>query len=171
MKQCSKEKCDKVVWANGLCHTHDSYARFDAEPLYRSWVAMKQRCYNPKSKAFKHYGGRGISVCPQWVKSFAQFKKDIGTRPSPKHSMDRINNNGNYEPGNMRWSTQFEQALNQRTRKDNKLGVRGVMYDKQRGQFRSHIVTNGKQKFLGRFDTLDEAITARQAAQAKYFPK
>lgn len=81
--------------------------------LYYTWVAMRQRCNNPRSQSFKWYGGRGIRVCPQWD-DFAVFSADVGARPSPKHSIDRIDVNGNYEPGNVRWATLSEQRHNTR---------------------------------------------------------
>lgn len=83
-------------------------------PEHRSWVHMRQRCGNPKKKEYPHYGGRGIKVCEQWQKSFKAFYADVGPRPSPKHSLDRIDVNGNYEPGNVRWATQQQQVENTR---------------------------------------------------------
>lgn len=82
-------------------------------PEYRSWAAMKGRCKYPSVQGFQNYGGRGISVCSRWL-SFDNFLADMGPRPSPKHSIDRVDVNGNYEPGNCRWATAVEQAANKR---------------------------------------------------------
>ena len=82
-------------------------------PTYISWCAMKQRCNNPKSPRYKDYGGRGIKICKEWNNDFAQFYKDMGIRP-PDHSIDRIDNDGDYTPDNCRWATKSQQIRNRR---------------------------------------------------------
>lgn len=76
---------------------------------YGVWMSMKARCSNPKTPSYKSYGRRGIVVCERWM-SFENFIQDMGRRPSSKHSLDRIDTNGNYEPGNCRWADQLQQA-------------------------------------------------------------
>jgi hypothetical protein len=82
-------------------------------PLYQTWKSMIRRCYNSRHTAFRRYGGRGITVCDRWRNDFWAFAADMGERPSNR-SLDRIDNDGNYEPGNCRWATRSEQRLNAR---------------------------------------------------------
>jgi hypothetical protein len=87
--------------------------------LYRAWAQIKQRCLNPKHDAYADYGGRGIKLHPVWAESYAHFRREviaeIGEKPSRFYSIDRKNNDGGYEPGNIRWATPTEQNRNQRT--------------------------------------------------------
>lgn len=87
-----------------------------SSPEMRAWSAMKQRCLNPRHPRWSDYGGRGITVCKRWME-FQNFNADMGSRPSPQHSLDRIDNDGGYEPGNCRWATIAQQMASRRPRK------------------------------------------------------
>lgn len=103
-----------------VSHRHHGHAQqrdgTRPSPTYVSWRAMLARCYDSSHPYFHNYGGRGITVCDRWRYSFKAFLSDVGTRPSVKHSIDRYpNNDGDYEPGNVRWATRTEQNRNRRT--------------------------------------------------------
>lgn len=135
-----------------------------ATPEYRSWRAMKARCYNEKFPAYEYWGGRGIKVCDKWIDSFQEFYADMGNRPQGT-TLDRIDNNGDYTPNNCRWATLTEQSHNKRTPKKNKVGVKGVRFNAKDGVWISQITHNRKQRHLGRFASPLDAIAARRSAE------
>lgn len=106
VKAANQSKRMTVHGAVGKSHVNAS--------TYASWKAMKARCTNPKSPYWHVYGGIGITVCARWQLSFAAFLEDMGPRPSKNYSIDRIDVDGNYEPGNCRWATAIEQGRNKR---------------------------------------------------------
>lgn len=81
---------------------------------YATWTSMKDRCSNPKSQPWKNYGGRGIKVCKRWINSFENFLADVGRRPGKNYDLDRINNDGDYKPSNVRWATRSQNIRNTR---------------------------------------------------------
>lgn len=94
--------------------THGSTRNYNKSSEYNAWVVMRDRCHNPNNKNYHNYGGRGIKVCERWD-DFSNFINDLGEKPSKKHSLDRIVNDGGYEPSNCRWATLEQQANNKRS--------------------------------------------------------
>lgn len=94
---------------------------------YRTWKGIKTRCLNPNVKGFEHWGGRGITVADEWLEDFPAFLAHVGPAPSPTHSVDRIDNERGYEPGNVRWATAAEQARNTRRYKAARLRAAGLL--------------------------------------------
>lgn len=106
-KSCGCKRKSLISLATGKHH-------LSGTPTYRSWKAIKSRCFCENHTAYSRYGGRGITMFQEWRDSFDAFVRDAGMRPSMKYTIDRINNNGNYEPGNVRWITRRDQNRNKR---------------------------------------------------------
>lgn len=106
----SREKAAARQLKHGLLRR--SQPRQDLPTEYNIWNGMKQRCDNPKNQAYIHYGARGVKVCKRWIDDFEAFLADMGPRPSKKHSIERNNRDGDYEPANCRWATHTEQMRN-----------------------------------------------------------
>lgn len=126
--ECKIDGCTKISYKNGMCTYHsyrnDKYnnPEYSCRDLdmhgmsrtneYKIYIDMKMRCLNENHKSYLRYGGRGISICERWKASFPDFLSDMGTRPTGKHQIDRIDNDGNYEPDNCRWVLPIENTRN-----------------------------------------------------------
>lgn len=120
------------------------------ERLHTIWNSIIQRCNNEKSHAFRDYGGRNISICKKWKENFLAFKKwALENGYKENLEIDRIDNNGNYEPSNCRWTTRNIQCRNTRLSRANTSGYRGVTYNKISKKFKVKIVVNSKAIHLG----------------------
>lgn len=135
---------------------------------YFTWGSMISRCSNPKHIAYKYYGGRGIEVCDRW-KLFINFFRDMGTKPTPKHSIDRIDVNGNYTPENCRWVEWGVQNQNRRTGKNNTSGNKGVYFCRKEGAWKAFITKGGVRKHLGTYASKEQAESSRKEAEVQFW--
>ena len=128
--------------------------------IYKIWSDIKSRTLNPQHKQYNDYGGRGITICDEWldVQNFYNWAMENGY--SDELSIDRINNDGNYEPSNCRWTTQTIQNRNQRIQKNNKTGYKGVSFVKSKNKYTTYICVNKKNKCLGYFSTAEDGAVA-----------
>jgi hypothetical protein len=156
IKSCG---CYKKRRASETHKTHGLYST----KLYSIWGEIKNRTLNPKYKQYNDYGGRGIAVCDEWKNDFMSFYDWSilnGYEENKGLSIDRIDNDGNYCPENCRWTTRVIQARNQRIRKNNTSGYRGVSLNKSLNKYTAQIVVNKKHIYLGSFQTAEEGAIA-----------
>lgn len=129
----------------GSCHMNTKHHdRAKRAPEYAAWVAMKQRCLNKRCWSYRNWGGRGIKIFKAWVNDYCRFLKDVGRRPSSRHSLGRIDNSGNYEPQNVRWETMSQQSNNQRTNRPFTFGgetLTGAQWSRRIGANRNLVGT------------------------------
>ncbi len=159
--------CLSVATVVARSTRHGCASRHAQTPEYRIWQAMWARCSNTRKHVRVDYAGRGITVCESW-KSFETFLADMGPIPSPKHSIDRVNNDANYEPANCRWATRSQQSRNRRMLATNSSGVTGVSWNKRLSKWSATIsgVPHG-ESHLGYFDNIEAAAITYSAARAE----
>ena len=188
-KECSIDACDKPVKGRGWCAMHWRRWRVNGDPLtvkqlqsedfkladgrsawdsqeYGVWCAMKARCHNKNDKAYLNYGGRGIKVCERWqgINGFKRFMEDMGYRPKGL-TLDRIDNDGNYEPSNCRWVNRNQQVHNRRTYGQS--GYKGVF--SYQGKWLAQLSSNYKSVYLGIFEDIEQAALAYDAAVVQLY--
>ncbi len=154
VKEKSTSSCGCQI---GLGHKHG----LESHRLYPVWYAMKQRCTNPKYKSYSNYGGRGITICEEWldVKNFIEWSKSSGWREGL--SVDRIDNDKGYSPENCRWVDRTTQNINQRIKKTNTSGFVGVNCEIRSCKWVARVSMNNNRIYIGSFKTIEEAVQAR----------
>lgn len=175
LKICSVEGCTRKHNSHGYCSMHGNRLKRYGDinggirrrsgdmsshvKEYYAYQHLKSRCQTKTCKDYKDYGGRGIKVCDRWLGAdgFHHFLEDMGPKPSPKHSVDRIDVDGDYCPENCRWATPWTQANNQRARK---MSERGVYKDKTSGRYVANIKVGNVRKTKV-FRSFDDAMAQR----------
>lgn len=182
-RRCNQHNCEhEARGSRGMCYMH--YKRYtdgrdmdsprviqnhdgrSEHSLYRVYMSMIGRCYTKKHTAYKSYGAKGITVCDRWLDKkdgFWNFVSDMGDKPSPKHTVDRIDSTKEYSPDNCRWGNQYLQAQNKR-KCLNRLGYHGLRM--HRGRYQAYHNIKNKLISLGIYDTIDEAILARKRIES-----
>lgn len=185
-KICSMDDCDGLAIGRGWCEKHYDRWRSHGDPNtllmpmskhgfsktreYRIWSGMKARCNINSVNENKYHAKKGIAVCERWLHSFTNFLEDMGSMPTPRHTLDRMDSNGNYEPSNCRWATRTQQSINTNAYSSNSTGYRGVYKprDKLKQKWYAGITLNGKTYWLGVFASANEAALAYNEAALKY---
>ena len=135
------------------------------EPEYRVWSNMLKRCND--ARFAKWYGN--VMVHSEWVDSYDAFLRDVGRKPAPSATLDRINPKGDYVPSNVRWTTRAVQSRNTKNHSTNKTGIRGVSWSRAKNKWRAAIYVDNAQKHLGYFEDIKDAAEARRKAEEKFW--
>lgn len=162
LSDTARAKVEKII----IRHEHQEPGD---EKLYTLWHRIKNRCYNQNNtKDYPLYGGRGIKMADEWISDSNAFvgyiKKHLGNPPTKNHTLDRIDSTKDYEPNNLRWSSKYIQSRNRGMLKNNTTGHKGV-YLRKNGKYRAVIHIDGKNKSLGDFSNIKDAIMARRRGE------
>lgn len=196
-RMCSVDGCSRESSSNGLCKKHfmrwwhhddptilikeHEYHNMWGAPEYTSWSGMKSRCINKHNPKYKNYGGRGIKTCKRWRDSFIAFYEDMGKKPDPSLSIDRIDNDGNYSCGkceecvangwtsNCQWADKYQQSYNKRLQWNNTSGYRGLHWDIKNSKWQVRITIKRKIIHLGRFADIEQAALAYDCAAIQLY--
>lgn len=152
--------CLQKERASESSSTHEK----SSTPEYKIYIGMLTRCYNKNRNRYYRYGGRGIKVCDRWKNSFENFLEDMGERPSKEHSIDRIDNDGDYEPKNCRWTDKYDQAINKQSKRG-KSGIKNIIV--KEGKYHVKITRKGKTRY-SKILSLEDAITLRDRWLEEY---
>lgn len=139
------------------------------DPLYTVWTLMKKRCYSINNINYDRYGGRGIKICASWLNSFTAFYTDVVTGYKSGLELDRIDNDGDYAPDNVRWVTHQQNSMNTASRKNTSSKYKGVYWNKGKDKWCTGIMKDGKKKHIGYFTSEDDAALAYNEAAKELF--
>ena len=128
-------------------------------PLYTVYHGIKKRCYYEKHNQYHRYGGRGITICDRWLESFENFFEDVSEGYEKGLQLDRINNDGDYEPSNVRWVTKQQNDFNRGSRPNSSSKFKGVSWNTAKNMWVAQIYKDGKHEFLGYFFDESDAAT------------
>jgi hypothetical protein len=182
-RKCSVQNCGLSHEGLGYCKKHyyryKKFGKLDIEdaremhgmygtPEYNTWASIVQRTTDKNWHRYADWGGRGIKICDSWRKSFLAFYKDMGKRPIGM-SINRINNDGDYEPNNCEWADAKKQARNTRVQSRNISGFTGVTWNKANHKWVAMIRVDGKLIHLGTFLNKEDAINVRKLATSRFF--
>jgi len=148
------------IMVDGFCSTD--------HPLWNTWSNMNNRCYNPNAVGYKNYGGRGIGVCARWH-AFKNFAEDMGLKPFPEATLERMDNNADYSPSNCTWATRSNQCVNRRVFSNNTSDFTGVTQQKSTGLWVSRFDYEGVRYSIGWYKTKEEARDARAKFLEDFF--
>lgn len=164
LSERSLERINAVNSSMGREHHNETKSR-----LYQIWIGIKTRCLRKTSTSYKNYGARGITICREWLDSFATFREwALSNGYSDELSIDRVNVDEGYSPENCRWVSKSVQSFNKRMPARNTSGHVGVSLNKQTNKWVAYISKNNKHHSLGSFNSFDDAVAAREAAEADW---